>query len=138
MGNFDYEAHPRDVEKLLDRYGDVERIDMKMGARRQSWSPLAVPCRGFVGRVCALAAMQGRARSYLHFRFTDGDDLDNMSSTAVQPIRNNPDNDALYRRTSALGATVLPCHSTSLRSTTESFLTTCPTHSTICQRPLWS
>jgi hypothetical protein len=36
VGNFDYEAHPRDVEKLLDRYGDVERIDMKMGARRET------------------------------------------------------------------------------------------------------
>ena len=32
VGNFDYEAQSRDIERLLDRYGDVERVDMKMGA----------------------------------------------------------------------------------------------------------
>ena len=46
VGNFDYEAHPRDVEKLIDRYGDVERIDMKMGAcQRSGHVPLARLCR---------------------------------------------------------------------------------------------
>ncbi len=49
VGNFDYEAQSRDVERLIDRYGDVERIDMKMGARARCLAT----CRwhGMHGRV---------------------------------------------------------------------------------------
>jgi RNA recognition motif-containing protein len=30
-GNFDYDATAREVEKLFERYGQVERVDMKTG-----------------------------------------------------------------------------------------------------------
>ena len=30
-GNFEYDANPRDVERLFDRFGPIERLDMKTG-----------------------------------------------------------------------------------------------------------
>ena len=30
-GNFEYDAHPREVERLFDKYGPLERVDMKTG-----------------------------------------------------------------------------------------------------------
>eukprot|EP00803_Ostreobium_quekettii_P005750 evm.model.scf_732EXC.5 EVM.evm.TU.scf_732EXC.5 scf_732EXC:25373-26168(-) len=30
-GNFEYDAQARDIEKLFDKYGPIERIDMKTG-----------------------------------------------------------------------------------------------------------
>ena len=30
-GNFEYDAHPREIERLFDKYGPLERVDMKTG-----------------------------------------------------------------------------------------------------------
>lgn len=30
-GNFDYETTPKEVEKLFEKYGDVDRVEMKTG-----------------------------------------------------------------------------------------------------------
>jgi hypothetical protein len=31
VGNFEYDATSREIEKLCERYGDLERVDMKTG-----------------------------------------------------------------------------------------------------------
>ena len=31
IGNFEYDATSREVEKLCERYGDLQRVDMKTG-----------------------------------------------------------------------------------------------------------
>ena len=31
IGNFEYDASSREIEKLCDRYGDLDRVDMKTG-----------------------------------------------------------------------------------------------------------
>ena len=33
-GNFEYDAREREIEKLFDKFGDVERVDMKTGGWR--------------------------------------------------------------------------------------------------------
>ncbi len=40
-GNFDYDATAREVEKLFEKFGDVERVDMKTGAAFSSKQYLA-------------------------------------------------------------------------------------------------
>lgn len=35
IGNFEYEAQERDIVRLFERYGPVEKIDMKSGAFRR-------------------------------------------------------------------------------------------------------
>ena len=56
---------------------------------------------------------------------------DDQRSTAVRPFV-KPDNDELYRRTSFLD--LLSTVSVVVTASYTSFLTTCPTHSAICQR----
>jgi arginine/serine-rich splicing factor 4/5/6 len=31
VGNFEYDASSREIEKLCEKYGDLERVDMKTG-----------------------------------------------------------------------------------------------------------
>ena len=33
VGNFEYDATSREIEKLCEKYGDLERVDMKTGYR---------------------------------------------------------------------------------------------------------
>jgi len=35
IGNFEYEAQERDIVRLFERYGHVDKIDMKSGALRR-------------------------------------------------------------------------------------------------------
>ena len=30
-GNFQYDASPREIERMFDRYGPIDRVDMKTG-----------------------------------------------------------------------------------------------------------
>ena len=34
-GNFEYDAAPREIERLFERYGRLDRVDMKTGEARQ-------------------------------------------------------------------------------------------------------
>ena len=55
-GNFEYDAHPREVERLFDKYGPLERVDMKTGETpccgnrdmSQSGRHVADPCSAHV------------------------------------------------------------------------------------------
>lgn len=45
-GNFEYDASVREIERLFDRYGPLDRVDMKTGEAHQltrqttSWQPI--------------------------------------------------------------------------------------------------
>ena len=57
VGNFPYDTTVREVERLMDRYGRVERIDMKTGER-----PAAQLCNQAVGLTTGSRAAVPRAQ----------------------------------------------------------------------------
>nr|BAH57048.1 AT3G61860 [Arabidopsis thaliana] len=53
VGNFEYETRQSDLERLFDKYGRVDRVDMKSGTFLQR------------NKICHLLLLP--AKSFLHF-----------------------------------------------------------------------
>ena len=52
-GNFEYDANPRDVERLFDRFGPIERLDMKTGEHASLITSSVAPTGLCTACVCA-------------------------------------------------------------------------------------